>query len=45
MQNAPEWAAGRRAVTYSVTYIDGQETGRDVIDMTTIEPPHARTSL
>lgn len=45
VQNAPEERAGRRGVTYAVTYTDGQETGREVIDMTTIEPPHARTSL
>lgn len=45
VQNAPESEAGRRAVTYAVTYTDGQETGREVLDMTTIEPPTARRSL
>ena len=45
VQNAPESEAGCRSVTYAVTYTDGLEVSREVMDMTTIEPPHARTSL
>ena len=45
VQNAPESEAGRRTVTYAVTYTDGLETGREVMEMTTIEPPTARRSL
>lgn len=45
VQGAPAYAAGRQAVTYAVTYINGQETGREALSAITIEPAHARTSL
>lgn len=45
IHNAPDSVAGLRAVTYAVTYTDGLEVSREVIDMTTIEPPQKRTSL
>lgn len=45
VQNAPESEAGRRAVTYAVTYTDGLEVSKEVMDMATLEPPRARRSL
>lgn len=42
---APEAQAGKRSVTYAVTFINGQETGRSVLNMTTLVPPQTRTSL
>lgn len=43
--NVPAADAGRRSVTYAVTYINGQETRKDVLSMSTIQPPKIRTSL
>ncbi len=45
LANVPAAEAGLRQVTYAVTYLNGQETHRDVLEMTTIQTPQARTSL
>ncbi len=43
--NVPAADAGLRSVTYAVTYVNGQETRKDVLSMSTIQPPKIRTSL
>lgn len=43
--NVPTADAGLRSVTYAVTYINGQETRKDVLSMNTITAPKIRTSL
>ncbi len=43
--NVPDADAGLRSVTYAVTYINGQETRKDVLSMSTITPPKIRTAL
>ncbi len=42
---APDAQAGQRRVVYAITYINGQETRRDVLSMDTLSPPTVRTSL
>ncbi len=43
--NAPPSAAGKRQVTYQVTFINGQETKRDVLNIVTLEKPETRMQL
>ncbi len=43
--NVPAGDAGLRSTTYAVTYINGQETRRDVLSMSTLQAPKIRTSL
>lgn len=43
--NAPDAQAGQRRVIYAITYINGQETRRDVLSMNTLTPPAVRMSL
>ncbi len=43
--SAPAADAGLRSVTYAVTYVNGQETRKDVLSMNTVQPPKIRTSL
>lgn len=42
---APPADAGLRSVTYAVTYVNGQETHKDVLSMSTVQAPRIRTSL
>lgn len=42
---APDDDAGKRSITYVVTYTNGQETRRDVQDIAILEKPRVRTEL
>ena len=42
---APEEQAGRRSVTYRVTYANGQEMHKDVLNLATLEKPQPRMQL
>ncbi len=45
IRNVPDADAGLRSVTYAVTYVNGQETRKDVLSMSTVQAPKIRTSL
>jgi hypothetical protein len=45
LANVPADEAGKERVTYAVTYINGEETGRKVLGMQTLEKTKTRYSL